>query len=128
MSPEFTGINPEWEFLKNSELYQLQQLLDTSITSYNGVEDLRNKCTEFRRALEAYFEQFFSEEIDETELRQTVEFLRRSFKTLDSGGLNVGRSQQDVDLNRINELLMTQIGEQKYFELVQQYEDKIYER
>lgn len=62
--------------------------------------------------------------MDETKLRRTVEFLHKNFEILGRGGLNAGRSEQDRDLSVSNRVLIDQIGEQKYFDLVQQYEDK----
>jgi hypothetical protein len=128
MSPESsTGYCPGWEFLDNPKLRQLQQSLDTSLCDYSGAEDLRAKCATFRAALLEHFEQLLSQEdaIDETELRQTVEFLRRSFATLSTGGINAGRSEQDRDLNASNQVLVDRIGEKKYYDLVQQYEDRV---
>lgn len=56
MSPEKLDFYPDWDFLNDPRLRELQQSLDASLSDYSGVEDLRNKCAAFRVALLEYFE------------------------------------------------------------------------
>lgn len=124
MSPERKRYNDGWGFMENPHLNHLQQALDASLTDYSGIDELREKAEEFSLELMECLDEILSKpNVSRATLEQVVEFMRRNMTILDSGGLSAGRSEQDEALSFANQMLIEQIGEDRYFALVVQYEE-----
>jgi hypothetical protein len=109
-------FNPEWDFLNDPKLLELQHCLDKC---YSGTEPETQGVRDSARAKFAILWPEFFLNYSKTKEKRVllIKFLRRNFQTLYSGGIGKGNDPQISALRSANEDLIKN-HEIEYFDIV----------
>jgi len=103
-------FNPEFGYLENSEILELQLLFDQIVMAENR-EARGDKPVIFREQWCRLLEKYAAEaKTDDSHLRQLIRFFRRNLSFLDKGGMLLGRSEIGIIMSEENKKLMSQYG------------------
>ena len=98
-------FNPEYSFLENPEILDLQRLFDETVGANN--ENTRgDKLSAFQELWEELLGKYTGEAgVDESHLKQLFQFFRYNMCILDKGGMLLGRSRIGIFMSSENEKL-----------------------
>lgn len=98
-------FNPEYSFLENPEILDLQRLFDETVGANN--ENTRgDKLSAFQELWEELLGKYTGEAgVDESHLKQLFQFFRYNMRILDKGGMLLGRSRIGIFMSSENEKL-----------------------
>jgi hypothetical protein len=103
MTPENIQFNPGYEFLNDQEIKKIQKFLDDSYFSVNTKEKRDDALKNFEKEMEKLTGNLPTiAKNNPFKLSQILLFVRTNMRILDKGGMNIGRSQQDNILVKMN--------------------------
>jgi hypothetical protein len=120
MNTKESGFSPEWDFMNDAKLRQLQLFLDNC---YLGAEpETQDKRDLARADFASLWPNIFEEYKKSPETRRLlIKFLRKNFSVLDKGGVGKGNDPQVSALRSANSELIKN-HEAEYWDVVKAIE------
>lgn len=99
-------FNPEFSYLENPEILELQRLFDDTI-GVNNEDSRGNKLAAFQELWIELLKKYLEEaNTDELHLKQLLQFFRYNMHILGKGGMLSGRSRIGIFMSAENEKLV----------------------